>query len=34
MMWWRGRETPQDVIPEQSAQAQLEAAHARERVIA
>jgi APA family basic amino acid/polyamine antiporter len=34
MMWWRGRETPQDVIPEPSARAQLEAAHARERVIA
>ena len=34
MVWWRGRDDRQDVIPEPSAQAQVEAAHARERVVA
>ena len=29
MMWWRGRETAQDVIPEASAQAQVEAARVK-----
>jgi basic amino acid/polyamine antiporter, APA family len=34
MLWWRGREAPQEVIPEPSAQAQVEAAHGRDEVIA
>jgi APA family basic amino acid/polyamine antiporter len=34
MMWWRGRETTQDAIPEASAQAQVEAAHGREEAMA
>jgi hypothetical protein len=33
-MMWRGRETAQDVIPEASAQAQVEAAHGREKAMA
>ena len=39
IMWWRGRETAQDVIPEASAQAQVKAArvkaaHGREEALA
>lgn len=34
MVWWRGREEHEDVIPEPSARAQVEAAHAREPVMA
>jgi hypothetical protein len=34
MVWWRGREDRQDVIPEPSARAQVEASHGRERVVA
>jgi APA family basic amino acid/polyamine antiporter len=34
MMWWRGRETAQDAIPEASARAQVEAAHGREEAMA
>ena len=34
MLWWRGRETAQDAIPEASAQAQVEAAHGREEAMA
>jgi hypothetical protein len=34
MMWWRGRETAQDAIPEASGQAQVEAAHGREKAMA
>jgi len=34
LLWRRGRETPQDVIPEASARAQVAAAHAREKAMA
>jgi hypothetical protein len=34
LVWRRGRETPQDVIPEASARAQVAAAHAREEAMA
>lgn len=39
IMWWRGRETAQDVIPEASARAQVKAArvkaaHGREQAMA
>ena len=34
MLWWRGRESAQDVIPEASAQAQVEAAQGREEAMA
>jgi hypothetical protein len=34
LLWRRGRETPQDVIPEASARAQVTAAHAREEAMA
>jgi hypothetical protein len=34
MLWWRGRDTGQDAIPEASAQAQVEAARGRDRVLA
>ena len=33
-MWWRGRDTGQDAIPEASAQAQVEAARARKKAMA
>ena len=33
-LWWRGRETAQDVIPEASARAQVAAARAREEAMA
>jgi hypothetical protein len=34
VMWWPGRETAQDVIPEASARAQVQAAHARDEAMA
>jgi hypothetical protein len=33
-MWWRGRESAQEAIPEASAQAQVQAAHRREAAMA
>jgi hypothetical protein len=33
-LWWRGRESAQDVIPEASARAQVQAAHARAEAMA
>jgi APA family basic amino acid/polyamine antiporter len=34
MLWWRNRQAPQESVPEPSAQAQVEAAHGRDEVIA